>query len=240
MKITYKIEQYDVDDFKVTITNPDYLNEVSTRIHNPHFLLSELQQNIETNLTKNIHRFCNKHKKYADILYNKSFKFEFEPDKFDRDHIHENSCWFYTDKFIDDTHLNISDKDRDEIYYENYRRYKSHAAPVLCLKMNRECEGRPIVFQKTFKQERIDANTLIKHFGIRRPTIDYWNWIQRDWCSTTGNNKNDVFFPRYKKEGGRNIYTIREINRFFRLLYDNDRPMYDFLVKNFKAQRKRA
>ena len=85
-----------------------------------------------------------------------------------------------------------------------------------------------------------DANTLIKHFGIRRPTIDYWNWIQRDWCSTTGNNKNDVFFPRYKKEGGRNIYTIREINRFFRLLYDNDRPMYDFLVKNFKAQRKRA
>jgi hypothetical protein len=82
MKITYKIEQYDVDNFKVIITSPEYLNEVFTRIHNPHFLLSELRQNIEINLTKNIHRFCNKNKQYADILRNKSF--EFEPDEYDR------------------------------------------------------------------------------------------------------------------------------------------------------------
>lgn len=44
MKITYRIEQYEVDNFIVVITSPEYLAGLHTRIHTPYFLLSELQR----------------------------------------------------------------------------------------------------------------------------------------------------------------------------------------------------
>ena len=215
MKITYRIEQFAVDDFIIVITSPKYLAGLHTRIHEPHFLLSELQQHIKTNLNQTIRRFCVKHKQYADILRNKSF--EFEPDKHDKYDKHENSCWFYTGKFIDDTNFDISDNERNSIYYENHHRYISQFNPIYCLQINREPKNKPIVFQQSFKGEVIDANKLIINFGIKRHEIDYWNRIQRDWCKTAGHNKNDVYFPRYEKQGGRNVYTIREINIFFQL-----------------------
>ena len=235
MKITYKIEQYDVDDFIIVITSPEYLAGLHTRIHTPHFLLSELQQHIKTNLNQKIRKFCIKNKQYSDSLRNETL--EFEPDgqyKYDE---HENSCWFYTGKFIDDTDQDISDKDRNEIYYKNHHRYVSQINPICHLKINREPKNKSIVFQQSFEGEFIDANKLIINFGMKRSDIDYWNRIQRTWCPTGGNSKYGVYFPRYEKHGGRNVYTIREINIFFQLLYDHNKPLYDFFIKNFKKKR---
>lgn len=235
MKITYRIEQYDVDDFIIVITSPEYLVGLHTRIHTPHFLLSELQQNIKTNLNRTIRRFCIKHKQYADILHNEAF--EFEPDEYDRYEKHDNSCWFYTGKFINDIEHDFTNEERDAIYYENFQRDTSQINPIYRLKINREPKNKPIVFQQSFEGEFIDANKLIINFGMKRSDIDYWNRIQRDWCKTAGNNKYDVYFPRYEKHGGRNVYTIREINIFFQLLYDHNKPLYDFFIKNFKTKR---
>lgn len=232
MKITYRIEQYEVDNFIVVITSPEYLAGLHTRIHTPYFLLSELQQHIKTNLNQTIRRFCIKHKQYADILHNETF--EFEPDEHDRRSLDDNTCWFYTGKFIDDTEHDFTDEERNAIYYENYQRDTNQIKPIFQLKMNREGKYKPIVFQKSFKNNPIYAHELIKYFGIKREEIDYWARIQKDWCSTAGNNKNNVYFPRFVKEGGRNVYPIREINIFFALLYKHDRPKYDFLVRNFK------
>lgn len=235
MKITYRIEQYEVDNFIVVITKPEYLAGLHTRIHTPYFLLSELQQHIKTNLNQTIRRFCIKHKQYADILHNEAF--EFEPDKHDKYDEHDNSCWFYTGRFIDDTEHKFSDKERNTIHYENYHRYTSQSRPVFELKVNRGGIDNLIVFQKTHKNEIIDANTLIKNFGIPKSEIKFWNRLQRDNCSTEGNNYGEVYFPRYEKNGGKNVYTIREINLFFKLLFENNKPKYDFLVDYLKKNR---
>lgn len=234
MQITYRIEQYDIDDFKIIITKPEYLSGIRTKIHTPHLLLSELQQNIAKNLTQNIHSFCVKHKQYADVLRKESF--EFTPDERDKHGANNNPCWFYTGKFIDDTKYKISDKERNTIYYENYYRYAQQAKPIFYLKMNRQGKDKPIVFQKSFKNRDIDANELIKYFGIKKSEIKYWNRIQRDWCSTKGNNKNSVYFPRYIKKGGRNIYPIREINKYVGNLFEHNRPKYDFIIQNFQKK----
>lgn len=232
MKITYRIEQYDVDDFRVIITSPKYLEGVRTRIHEPYFLLSELQQHIKTNLNQAIRRFCIKHKQYADILHNETF--EFEPDEYDRRDLDENPCWFYNGKFIDDTKHNFSDKEKNTIHYENHHRYISQTKPVLQIKVNRGGTDNLIVFQKTHKHEIIDANKLIINFGIPKSEIKYWNRLQRKDCPNEGNKSGGVYFPRYEKNGGKNVYPIREINLFFKLLFENNKPKYDFLVGYLK------
>lgn len=238
MKITYRIEQYDVDDFIIVITSPEYLVGLHTRIHTPHFLLSELQQNIKTNLNQTIRRFCIKHKQYADILHNEAF--EFEPDKHDKYDEHDNSCWFYTGKFIDDTERELSDEEKNTIHYKNYHRYTSQTRPVCKIMVNRGNTDGLIVFQKTTKNEVIDANKLTINFGIPKSEIKFWNRLQRAKCSTEGNNYGDVYFPRYEKNGGKNIYTIRQINIFFELLFKNNKPKYDSLVNYLKKYHHRA
>lgn len=225
MKITYKIEQYDVDNFKVIITSPEYLNEVFTRIHNPHFLLSELRQNIEINLTKNIHRFCNKNKQYADILRNKSF--EFEPDEYDRYEKHDNSCWFYTDKFIDDTHQDISDNDRKEISYENLTRYdRSYSAlpDVYHLMADprwiKQRSG-PIRIKSLEPNKAIDVPRVRAAFDLTEKEIYKFVENQKKYAPHKGNTYGpQTVFPRHIKKNGKICFPIAELQKYISLLYN--------------------
>lgn len=236
MKITYRIEQVAVDDILVIITAPEHLAYIKTQIHTPHFLLSELQKNINKNLTQSIRRFCKKHKQYADILHNESF--EFVPDEKDRYKLHENSCWFYTGRFIDDAQSKLSASERNRVHYENHRRYINQSAPLFYLKVNRFGTNTPIVFQDS--KRPVDANELTKYFGIPASEIKYWGRLQRDMCPTGGNKARSVYFPRYEKIRGHNVYPIREVNKYFKYLFENNKGRYDILVQNLRSGRNSA
>lgn len=227
MKITYRIEQYDVDDFIIVITSPEYLAGLHTRIQTPHFLLSELQQHIKTNLNQTIRRFCIKHKQYADILRDETF--EFEPDEYDRYEEHDNSCWFYTGKFIDDTRPELSDEEKDEISYENLIRYDSAYSPspdfsaklIVATQWLKNRPGGVIKIQSLEPHKAIDVYRVHASFGVSFPIIYNWVKHQNSFAPNKGNTHGtQTVFPRHiKKENGEIRFPISELQKYLNILY---------------------
>lgn len=225
MKITYRIEQYEVDNFIVVITSPEYLAGLHTRIHTPYFLLSELQQHIKTNLNQTIRRFCIKHKQYADILHNESF--EFEPDKHDKYDEHDNSCWFYTGKFIDDTEREFSDEEKDEISYENLIRYDSAYSPspdfsaklIVATQWLKNRAG-PIKIKSLEPNKAIDVSRVRASFGLTDKEIYKFVENQKKYAPHKGNTYGQqTVFPRHIKKNGKICFPIAELQKYISLLY---------------------
>ncbi len=241
MQITYRIEQYDIDDFKIIITKPEYLSGIRTKIHTPHLLLSELQQNIAKNLTQNIHSFCVKHKQYADVLRKESF--EFTPDERDKHSINDNSCWFYTGKFIDDTDPHISADDKDAISYENLIRYDGSysATPDTCYQIIADPRWMKhptgvIKLKSLQPHTAIDASRIHAAFGIELTEIYKWVEHQKEFAPNKGNTYNQTVFPRHnKKENGQVRFPISELQRYLNKLYGRG---YKDLPKKNKYKKK--
>ena len=224
MKITYKIEQYEVDNFIVVITNPEYLAGLHTRIHTPHFLLSELQQNIKTNLNHTIRRFCIKNKRYSDILRNETF--EFEPDEYDRYEEHDNSCWFYTGKFIDDTRPDLLDEVKDEISYENLVRYDNSYSALsgVCHLMVdprwKKQRSGPIRIKSLEPNKAIDVPRVRAAFGLTDKEIYKFVENQKKYAPHKGNTYGQqTVFPRHIKKNGKICFPIVELQKYISLLY---------------------
>lgn len=223
MKITYKITQYDVDDFKVIITAPEYLAGLHTIIHTPYFLLSELQQHIKTNLKQTIRRFCIKHNQYADVLKNESF--EFEPDEHDKHTKHANQCWFYTGKFVDDTDQDISDADRQAISYKNLLRHDSaySEGPGSCFYFMvdpRYLNKKPIKIKSLQANKPIDVSRVALATGLSYNEIYKFSQKQKNYCKNKGHSYgNQIVFPRHIEKNGHIYFPISELQKYINSLY---------------------
>lgn len=244
MKITYRIEQYDVDDFRIIITSPKYLEGVCTRIHSPHFLLSELQQHIKTNLNQTIRRFCIKHKQYADILHNETF--EFEPDEYDRRGLSSNPCWFYTGKFINDTEHNFSDEEKNAISYENLIRYDNAYAPSPNISTRLIVDPRwmknrtgPIKIKSLEPNKAIDVSRVRASLGLKDDKIYKFVQNQKHYAPNKGNSYGQqIFFPRHKKDKNDHVcFPITELQKYISLLYQH-KQQYPHLRKLYESIKK--
>lgn len=223
MKITYRIEQYDVDDFRIVITSPKYLEGIRTRIHAPYFLLSDLQRHINNNLKQAIRRFCIKHERYADILRNKTI--ELEPDKNDE----YNSCWFFSGKFIDDTTKDISDEERESIAYENLVRYDPSYSDsddwslrIIVDPTWKAKRTGPIQIKSFEPYKTIDPARLAAGLGISIHEVYKFVQNQKKHAPNKGNSSysGQTVFPRHiKDENGKIRFPIDEIRRYISALY---------------------
>lgn len=223
MKITYRIEQYDVDDFRIVITSPKYLEGIRTRIHAPYFLLSDLQRHIHNNLKQAIRRFCIKHERYADILRNKTI--ELEPDKNDE----YNSCWFFSGKFIDNTTKDISDEERESIAYENLVRYDPSYSDsddwslrIIVDPTWKAKRTGPIQIKSFEPYKTIDSARLAAGLGISIHEVYKFVQNQKKHAPNKGNSSysGQTVFPRHiKDENGKIRFPIDEIRRYISALY---------------------